>query len=137
MSPDTRIATLVRPYNPEGGIEGLENPNSPKVALDAEGYALLFSRSVIPYLRGVERGEWPSRHQYYTHIGMYAYRAGTLAEITALPQSQLELAESLEQLRWLENGFRIKAAETHSESLAIDTPQDLQAAVDYMLGRTK
>lgn len=126
--PDTRIATLVRPYNPEGGIKGLENPNSPKVALDAEGYALLFSRSVIPYLRGVERSEWPSRHQYYTHIGMYAYRAGTLAEITALPPSKLELAESLEQLRWLENGFRIKTAVSSCPTIGIDTPADLEAA---------
>ena len=125
---DTQIATLIRPYDPNGSIEGLENPNSPKVTVDVNGFALMFSRSVIPYLRGAEKSKWPAMHQYFIHIGMYAYRADVLAEITALPQSSLELAESLEQLRWLENGFRIKTGISECPTIGIDTPDDLKAA---------
>ena len=110
---------------------------SPKVVLSADGHALYFSRSAIPFLRGVEPSQWQSSHTYYKHIGLYAYRSDVLRKITALPQGILERCESLEQLRWLENGYRIRTAVTMTESLAIDTPQDLQAAVDYMLGRTK
>lgn len=125
---DTQIATLIRPYDPNGSIEGLENPNSPKVTVDVNGFALMFSRSVIPYLRGAEKSKWPAMHQYFIHIGMYAYRADVLAEITALPQSSLEQAESLEQLRWLENGFRIKTGISECPTIGIDTPDDLKAA---------
>jgi len=131
-SPNTDIATLVRPFDPSLGIEALENPNSPKVVVDNGMNALLFSRSVIPYLRGVEKDLWPSRHQYYTHIGMYAYRADVLARITDLPQSSLELAESLEQLRWLQNGYRIRVAISEFPTIGIDTPADLEAAVEYL-----
>lgn len=126
--PATDIATLVRPYPQDAAVEGLDNPNSPKVVMDADRNALLFSRSVIPYLRGVERSDWPAKHQYYTHIGMYAYKAATLAEITVLPQSSLELAESLEQLRWLENGYKIKVGISSCPTIGIDTPEDLAAA---------
>ncbi len=122
------IATLVRPFPTGKPYEALDNPNTPKVALSPTMDALLFSRSVIPYLRGVERSEWPARHQYYTHIGLYAYRADTLREITRLPQSPLELAESLEQLRWLENGYRIRVAISECPTIGIDTPADLEAA---------
>lgn len=128
----TQIATLVRPFPADGDYEALENPNSPKVAVDANGFAMLFSRSVIPYLRGVERELWPSHMQYYTHIGMYAYRADVLGRITALPQSSLEIAESLEQLRWLQNGYRIKVAVSDCKTIGIDTPADLAAALDYL-----
>ena len=117
--------------------EDIFNSNSPKVVLSADGHALYFSRSAIPFLRGVEPSQWQSSHTYYKHIGLYAYRSDVLRKITALPQGILERCESLEQLRWLENGYRIRTAVTMTESLAIDTPQDLQAAVDYMLGRTK
>ena len=132
--PSTQIATLVKAFAPH---EDIFNSNSPKVVLSADGHALYFSRSAIPFLRGVEPSQWQSSHTYYKHIGLYAYRSDVLRKITALPQGILERCESLEQLRWLENGYRIRTAVTMTESLAIDTPQDLQAAVDYVLGRTK
>lgn len=97
--------------------------------------ARYFSRSVIPYVRGKEREQWPSLTQYYTHVGMYAYRANVLAEITRLPQSPLELAESLEQLRWLENGYTIKAGITTTETIGIDTPDDLARANEFLASR--
>lgn len=127
--PGLPLATLVRPFDPSLGFEALANPNSPKVVLDNEGNALLFSRSVIPYIRGVEKSEWLSRHQYYTHIGMYGYSAGALAEIVKLPQSALEVAESLEQLRWLSNGYRIATAISDSPTIGIDTPEDMDNAI--------
>ena len=132
--PSTQIATLVKAFAPH---EDIFNSNSPKVVLSADGHALYFSRSAIPFLRGVEPSQWQSSHTYYKHIGLYAYRSDVLRKITALPQGILERCESLEQLRWLENGYRIRTAVTMTESLAIDTPQDLQVAVDYVLGRTK
>ncbi|MBP3356224.1 MAG: 3-deoxy-manno-octulosonate cytidylyltransferase [Rikenellaceae bacterium] len=121
--PSTQIATLVKPFS-EG--EDIFNPNSPKVVVSAAGEALYFSRSVIPHLRGVERGEWQRSHTYFKHIGLYAYRSEVLREITSLPQGVLERAESLEQLRWLENGYRIAVGVTRTETVAIDTPEDLQ-----------
>lgn len=130
----TQIATLVRPFDASRGYEALSNPNTPKVVVDSRGYALYFSRSVIPYVRGVREEEWAGRTQYYTHIGMYAYRAGTLAEITRLPQSPLELAESLEQLRWLEAGYRIRCGVTDIETIGIDTPADLERAEAFLRG---
>lgn len=126
------IATLVRPFPADKAYEALENPNTPKVAVSPEMDALLFSRSVIPYIRGVEKHEWPSKHQFYTHIGLYAYRAVTLRKITRLPQSPLELAESLEQLRWLENGYRIRVAVSDCPTIGIDTPADLEAARRFL-----
>lgn len=131
-SGDTDIATLVRPFDPSAGYEALENPNTPKVVFDANRNALMFSRSVIPFIRGYERSEWPARHQFYTHIGMYAYRADVLAQITKLPQSSLEIAESLEQLRWLQNGYRIKTGISECRTIGIDTPADLEAAIVYL-----
>ena len=119
------IATLVKPFSEEDGIEALENSNSPKVVMSEQGEAIYFSRSVIPYLRGVERSEWLKRHTFYKHIGIYAFRAKTLKEITSIPQSSLEKAESLEQLRWLENGYKIGVGITHIETIGIDTPEDL------------
>jgi len=89
---------------------------------------MYFSRSVIPYVRGVNYAEWLSRQTFYKHIGLYAYRADILKEITALPPSVLEQAESLEQLRWLQNGYRIKVAVTELETIGIDTPEDLERA---------
>ena len=113
-------------------FEDVFNPNAPKVVVSAQGYALYFSRSVIPYRRGVEPQQWQEGFKYLKHIGMYAYRTGVLHRITDLPRGVLEQCESLEQLRWLENGFKVKVAETLSESLAIDTPQDLEAARAFM-----
>lgn len=129
------IATLVKPFTPADGLAALENPNSPKVVVNRKMEALYFSRSVIPYLRGKEREQWPVLHTYYKHIGLYAYRANILKEITQLPQSQLELAESLEQLRWLENGYKIKVGTTDIETIGIDTPDDLRRAEQFLASR--
>lgn len=130
--PETQIATLVKPFAEKDGPEALENPNSPKVVLDGRSRALYFSRSVIPYLRGVDRAEWLRRHTYYKHIGIYAFRTEVLREVTALPQSPLELAESLEQLRWLENGYRIGVGITNFDTVGIDTPEDLERAERFL-----
>lgn len=130
--PETQIATLVKPFAEKDGLEALENPNSPKVVLDGRSRALYFSRSVIPYLRGVDRAEWLRRHTYYKHIGIYAFRTEVLREVTALPQSPLELAESLEQLRWLENGYRIGVGVTNFDTVGIDTPEDLERAERFL-----
>ena len=131
----TDIATLVKPFSEEDGIEALENPNSPKVVLDKQSRAIYFSRSVIPYLRGVEREEWLKKHTYYKHIGMYAFRADVLRQVTSLEQSPLELAESLEQLRWLENGYKIGVGISDVETVGIDTPEDLQKAEEFLKKR--
>ncbi len=130
--PETQIATLVKPFAESDGLAALENPNSPKVVLDARSRALYFSRSVIPYLRGTDRQEWLRRHTFYKHIGIYAFRAEVLKEVTALPQSVLERAESLEQLRWLENGYRIGVGVTTFDTVGIDTPQDLERAERFL-----
>lgn len=128
----TDIATLVKPFSEADGIEALENPNSPKVVLDKESRAIYFSRSVIPYLRGVEREDWLKQHTFYKHIGMYAFRSEVLREITSLPQSPLELAEKLEQLRWLENGYKIGVGISDVETVGIDTPEDLERAEEFL-----
>lgn len=128
----TDIATLVKPFESTRPYSELENPNSPKVVVDANWNAKYFSRSVIPYVRNHEREEWPACHQFYTHLGMYAYKSDVLKRITTIPQSALEVAESLEQLRWLENGFTIKVGVTAVETIGIDTPQDLQNAEEFL-----
>lgn len=128
----TQIATLIRPFPATGDITALQNPNSPKVVVDDDGFAMYFSRSVIPYLRGVEPLEWPEKHQYYTHIGIYAYRADVLHDITRQPQSSLEKAESLEQLRWLQAGYKIKTAVSEISTIGIDTPADLARAEEFL-----
>ena len=126
--PTVQIATLVKPFTEADGLTALKNVNSPKVVVDNSMNALYFSRSVIPHLRGVPEEEWLSRHTFYKHIGLYAYTRRTLDEITRLPQSELELSESLEQLRWLQNGYRIRVGITHVETVGIDTPDDLRRA---------
>lgn len=128
----TEIATLVKPFSEQDGLAALENPNSPKVVLDGKNRAIYFSRSVIPYLRGVDRSEWLHRHTFYKHIGMYAFRTDVLRRVTALPPSMLELTESLEQLRWLENGYRIGVGITDVETVGIDTPEDLARAEAFL-----
>ena len=133
--PSTQIATLVKPFTSSMGMEALENINSPKVVVDKDNYALYFSRSVIPFQRNREKKDWIGSHCYYKHIGLYAYRADVLRAITSLPQSSLELAESLEQLRWLENGFQIKVGVTDVETIGIDTPADLQRAEEFLKNR--
>lgn len=128
-----KIATLVKPFSPDGNFETtLFNPNSPKVVLNKNNEAMYFSRSVIPYMREKNYTEWLPNHTYYKHIGLYAYHADTLKEITQLPQSPLELVESLEQLRWLENGYRIKVGITDLETIGIDTPEDMEKALAFL-----
>lgn len=129
--PTTEIATLAKRYLPEEGIEGLEDPNLVKLTFTDAGEALYFSRSVIPYVRGVNRNEWLDKTEFHTHIGIYAYKASTLSELVALPPSPLEKSESLEQLRWLENGYRIRVGVTEQSTIGIDTPEDLARAEEY------
>ena len=131
-NPQTDIATLIKPFPTTTTYETLSNPNTPKVIVNPHGQALYFSRSVIPYLRGIEQTHWASHHTYYKHIGIYAYRIEALCKVTQLQQTSLELAESLEQLRWLENGLTIQTAITNIETIGIDTPEDLQKAEKYL-----
>ena len=126
------IATLVKPFAESNGVEALENPNSPKVVINGANEAIYFSRSVVPYLRGVEREEWLKCHTFYKHIGIYAFRANALKEVTTLPQSPLEKAEKLEQLRWLESGYKIGVGLTDIETVGIDTPEDLERAERFL-----
>jgi len=128
----TQIATLVKPFSPQDSFETLNNPNSPKVVLDNRMHAIYFSRSVIPFLRGIPKDDWLKTQTYYKHIGLYAYRSDVLKSITSLPQGKLELSESLEQLRWLENGYVIKVGVTDIETIGIDTPEDLNRAEEFL-----
>ena len=128
--PSTEIATLGKPFGND--MDAINNPNSPKIVVDKKGYAMYFSRSVIPFVRGKESKEWPLSYPFLKHIGLYAYRRNVLAEVTRLPQGELEKAESLEQLRWLENGYRIKVGLTDVETVGIDTPEDLARAENFL-----
>ena len=127
---ETQIGTLGKLFE---SMESVENPNSPKIVTDNRGFALYFSRSVIPYIRGKERNDWFGQYPFLKHLGIYAYRREVLAEVTRLPQSSLEKAESLEQLRWLQNGYRIRVGLTDVETIGIDTPEDLQRAEQFLL----
>ncbi len=124
---DTQIATLGIRFG--GDWDAIKNQNSPKIVVDNRGFAMYFSRSVVPFCRGKKEEEWPAAFPFLKHIGMYAYRREVLREVTKLPQSSLELAESLEQLRWLQNGYKIKVGETTTETIGIDTPEDLEKAI--------
>ena len=123
----TQLATLIRP---ESDKEVLSSPTEMKVVLNKEKEAMYFSRSVIPYVRDNQE-EWNKAHNYYLHVGIYAYRTDILEEIVTLEPGSLEMTESLEQLRWLENGYKIKVAETHHRSFMIDTPEDLEIALRH------
>lgn len=123
---DTQIATLVKKVQNE---QELFNVNSPKVVINKLSEAVYFSRSPLPHIRGQEQQNWLNYFTYFKHIGIYGYRADILQKITNLPVSSLEQAESLEQLRWIENGYRIKVAETELETYAVDTPEDLQKII--------
>ena len=135
--PTTDIATLGKPFTADNGIEAIENPNSPKIVVDVNNFAMYFSRSPIPYNRNCNREGWVDSIAncgtcYFKHIGIYAYRLTVLAEITRLPQSPLELTEKLEQLRWLQNGYRIKVGVTDVETIGIDTPDDFAKAEAFI-----
>ena len=127
--PTTQIATLGKPFE---SMEAVQNPNSPKIVVDNMGFAMYFSRSVIPYVRGKEMSSWLTHYPFLKHLGIYAYRKDVLRQVTQLPQSSLEIAESLEQLRWLQNGFKIKVGTTDVETVGIDTPQDLERAEEFL-----
>ena len=127
--PTTQIATLGKPFE---NMEAVQNPNSPKIVVDNMGFAMYFSRSVIPYVRGKEMSSWLTHYPFLKHLGIYAYRKDVLRQVTQLPQSSLEIAESLEQLRWLQNGFKIKVGTTDVETVGIDTPQDLERAEEFL-----
>lgn len=129
-NPLTQIATLVRPF---GHGEDIFDPNIVKVVFEKQDKsAIYFSRSPIPYLRGVEKSKWTQNITYYAHIGLYAYKADTLKAITRLPQSDLEKAESLEQLRWIEAGISVYVGITDKSTIGIDTPADLETARNFL-----
>ncbi|HEY3371433.1 MAG TPA: 3-deoxy-manno-octulosonate cytidylyltransferase [Prolixibacteraceae bacterium] len=126
---ETEIATLIKPISSAAEIT---NINRPKVVINKHQEAMYFSRSPIPFVRGCPPEQWLDTTAFYSHLGMYAYRFDILIELTKLPVGLLEGAESLEQLRWLENGFRIRTAQTFSESIGIDTPEDLEQARKFL-----
>ncbi|MEQ8363612.1 MAG: 3-deoxy-manno-octulosonate cytidylyltransferase [Cyclobacteriaceae bacterium] len=120
------LATLIKKIT---DADALHNSNIVKVIRNVKNEAIYFSRSPLPHLRNVPKENWFDKQAYFKHIGMYGYRTDILGEITQLASSSLELAESLEQLRWIENGYTIKVAETDIESMGIDTPEDLERAL--------
>ncbi len=124
----TELGTLVRQISDH---DQLDNPNTMKVILNSKKEALYFSRTCIPYVRDFPKNEWLDQHIFYKHIGIYAYRKDILKQIVTLPVSQLEHAESLEQLRWLENGYKIKIAKTDIETTGIDSPEDIDRALRF------
>lgn len=128
--PSTQIATLGKDFT---SMDAVDNANSPKIVTTLDGFALYFSRSVIPFVRGKQHAEWLDHYPFLKHLGIYAYRREVLQQITRLPQSLLEIAESLEQLRWLQNGYKIKVGKTDTETVGIDTPEDLQRAEEFLL----
>lgn len=125
----TQIATLGKPFT---DMYAVENSNSPKIVVDNQGFAMYFSRSMIPFVRGFDKKEWLQHYPFLKHLGIYAYRTEVLHQITQLSPSSLEVAESLEQLRWLQNGYRVKVGITHEETIGIDTPEDLERAKRWL-----
>jgi len=132
LTHEVELATLVKRI---GNPKDLRNPNVVKVILNYRKEAIAFSRSPIPFIRDYPEQDWLKHHTFYKHIGIYAYRSDILDSITKQKPSVLEKAESLEQLRWVENGYSIKVAETALESRGIDTPEDLEVAMKEMEGR--
>ncbi|MBP6386629.1 MAG: 3-deoxy-manno-octulosonate cytidylyltransferase [Pseudarcicella sp.] len=130
LTPETQIATLVKKISDQ---ETLFNTNTPKVVFDLNKQAKYFSRHPVPFQRGVSESDWLKGFDYFKHIGIYAYRVDILKEITQLPASTLELAECLEQLRWLENGYTILVENTLFDSFGIDEPSDVQKAIQKFM----
>lgn len=131
-SDSTQIATVVKPFE---NTADMLNPNNVKAVISAAGRAVYFSRSPIPYIRDLAQDEWLGQHTFYRHLGLYAYRAGILHRLTQLAPSPLEIAESLEQNRWLENDCYIRVIQTREENIAIDTPEDLIHAQKWLAGK--
>ena len=125
---ETQIASLVKKIDTN---EDIFNPDKPKVVINKNNGAIYFSRSPIPYIRDTKKEDWHKRHTFYKHIGIYAYKCNVLSEITKLKQSSLEVAESLEQNRWIENNYTITIDYTELESLSIDTKEDLKKALIF------
>ena len=128
-SDNVQLATLVKKISNQ---EELFNVNIPKVLVNKSKEAICFSRQTLPYIRGKQPAEWMANHTFYKHIGIYAYTTRVLAEITRLKQSPLEIAEALEQLRWIENGYKINVELTDFESIAIDSPEDLKKLINFL-----
>ncbi|MEI6489581.1 MAG: 3-deoxy-manno-octulosonate cytidylyltransferase [Bacteroidota bacterium] len=128
-NPKVQIATLVKKLTE---MDDLVSNTIMKVIMNKNKEAIYFSRQAIPYIRGKEQNDWLNHFTYYKHIGIYAYTVSTLREITSLEQSSLELAESLEQLRWIENGYKIKIEVTDFESVSVDAPEDLKKLQKYL-----
>ncbi len=126
LDKNTEIATLIKK---EFDIKELQSPNTIKAIIDRKDFAIYFSRSVIPHIRGYKQDYWTKKHTFYKHIGIYSYKTDILEKITKLEQTSLEISESLEQNRWLENSLKIKTATTTEESISIDTPEDLEKLV--------
>jgi len=126
LNGEVQLGTLVKKIKDSAS---LDNPGVMKVILNKHSNALYFSRSAIPFLRDSKKENWINKHTFWKHIGIYAYRKDILSQIVKLTPSSLEIAESLEQLRWLENGYSIKVAETKHESMSIDTPNDLETLI--------
>jgi 3-deoxy-manno-octulosonate cytidylyltransferase (CMP-KDO synthetase) len=130
LDKNTELATLIQKITT---LEQLLAPTEAKVVLNRQGEAMYFSRSPVPYVQKVPQEEWLKHTTFYRHMGLYAYRSDVLKAITQLPVSPLERAESLEQLRWIENGYRIKTVETDAEDgMCVDTPEDLEKAREYL-----
>lgn len=125
---DTELASLAKKIDDE---DELFSPNAVKVVMDKNGNALYFSRNPMPFMRNIDRKEWLTKGVFYKHIGIYAYKAPTLRRIAEMQPTALECAESLEQLRWLENGLSIRLAVTQSQNVSIDTPSDLAKAEQF------
>ncbi len=125
LNPKIEIATLVRKID---SFKKMMDDTSPKVVLNTKKEAMYFSRNAIPFVRDLAQSEWHLEHDFYAHIGLYAFRIDILQQIAILPVSALEKAEKLEQLRWLENGFKIQTTTSKYESFSIDTEADLIAA---------
>ena len=132
-NPDTQIATLRTPIT---NSQDLFSPNNVKVVCDRRGNALYFSRQPLPYLRGIPEDQWLQHHPFFKHVGLYAFRTNILKEVTRLPQSPLEQGESLEQLRWLENGYSIRLGDSPNSNIGIDTPEDLKTAESQLSNPT-
>lgn len=129
---DTQIATLAKPFDKNNSYCDLENPNIVKIVMTNDLKALYFSRSIIPFIKNGLRGDWPNLNEYFTHIGIYGYKAKTLEEIVKLPPCSLEIAENLEQLRWLQSGFVIRVDISPHSTIGIDTPEDLKRAEEFL-----
>lgn len=125
---DTQIASLAKRIEDK---DELFSPNTVKVVMDKQGYALYFSRNPLPFMRDLDHEKWLEKGEFYKHIGLYAYKTDVLCKIAAMQSIPLETAESLEQLRWLENGLRIRMGITQLESISIDTQEDLERAIAY------